>query len=130
MIGNKFQILDYLKDKEWLFTCKEYKPKRTLEQNARYWAILNFISKETWNDDEYLHSLMKKQFLSKRKQVKIGKKKFWVMDTVSTTKLNTKQFSDYNEKVENFFREFWISIPQHDTKEFLNLIETYSNKYN
>lgn len=128
MIWNKKAIIDYLNKDIWdkIYSCKVYIRSRTIDQNARYWAILNYISKETWNDSDYLHSLMKKKYLSKRKQVKIYGKKLWVFDIKSTTKLNTKQFSEYNEKVEQFFRDFWIVVPFYWTREFQSLMDTYS----
>lgn len=122
LIGLK-KILQDLQD--WQYCIKEFKKTRNISQNSRYWAILWYIEAETGNSSELLHELMKKKFLSKRKLVKLWKKKVRSNEVKSTTKLNTKEFALYCNKVEEFFRDFGIFIPEYDSLEFRNLIETY-----
>jgi len=85
--------------------------------------MLAYVAKETGNSHDTLHDLMKKKFLTKRKLVKLGKKKIWSQKVGSTTKLTTKQFTEYNDKIENFFREYDIFIPPVDSPDFRNLME-------
>lgn len=118
------EILEKLED--GAYEIKKYFPLRSLPQNARYHAMLSYISKETGNDHETLHELMKKKFLTKKKLVKLGRKKIWSQKVWSTTKLTTKQFIEYNNQVELFFAENWYPIPPVESPEFRSLIDNYS----
>lgn len=109
--------LDRLPDGE--YSIIKYSPSRNRDQNALYWVLLTWVEKETWNSVEYLHEMMKKKFLSKKKLVKIGNKRNFVSKVWSTTKLKKEQFSDYYRKVETFFLENWVPpLPPHDSLEF------------
>jgi hypothetical protein len=69
---------------------------RSLEQNDRYWKLIEIISEQTGNDKQAIHAYLKKQFLSKISLV-FGE----FVDLVgSTTKLSTKAFKEYVDKCE------------------------------
>lgn len=116
-------ILERLDD--GVYEIKKYFPLRSIQQNSRYFWMLAYVSKETGNSHDTLHELMKKKFLTKRKLVKLGKKKIWSQKVGSTTKLTTKQFMEYNDQVESFFREYNIFIPPVNSSEFQSLIDNY-----
>lgn len=99
-------LLRYLRDKNGMYIAKPYQNIRNNPQNAKYWVLLNWVSNESGNDADYLHEMMKKQYLSKKKLVKIGKKRRYVTKIESTTRLSTKAFSEYFARVEQFFAEF------------------------
>lgn len=114
------KILESLEDGS--YSINKWHPTRSILQNDRYFGMLTYVSIETGNSKDSLHELMKKKFLTKRKLVKLGKKKIWSQITQSTTKLTTKKFMQYNDEVEQFFREFDIFIPPVGSLEFQNLI--------
>jgi hypothetical protein len=63
MIGNAEQLLKYLfnVDKTKIFEIKEYKEKRTLNQNSYYWKLLNELSRKLKIPSDELHfELIKK----------------------------------------------------------------------
>lgn len=107
------------------YTINLYSPPRNLEQNELLWALYTLVEKETWNDKEYLHEMMKKQFLSKKKLVKLWWKRKYVVKIWSSTKLNRKQFSEFFSQVEKFFAELWYVLPPRNSLEFENLINSY-----
>ena len=113
------QLVESLPDGEYI--VQKYNPPRNLEQNKMYWALLTLVERETWNDKEYLHEMMKTQFLSSRKLVKLWKSRKYVKKVESTSKLKRKEFSEYFTKVEIFFSEFWYTLPPIDSAEFLSL---------
>lgn len=90
----------------WNYTMFVEKGKiRNNEQNAMLWAILNQIALDTGNDVEELHEFFKNKFLSKT----VEYEKLWEQKVVwSTTRLTTKQFSEYIEKIILFCNENWI----------------------
>ena len=99
--------LEKLENKEVTVEIMEKKEKRSNPQNKYYWAILNFIQDETGNSREDLHSFFKSLYLSHQKNV-LGVE----FDAyISTTKLKTKEFSEYIEKIRLYMGEFGIYIP-------------------
>jgi len=101
------------------------KRKRTLAQNALYRAWLDIIAKDTGNDPNKLHELMKMRFISKRKLVKLGKKRSYVNMEWSTTTLNVEEFTDFLNKVYMFFSDMWYVLPTMDKLDMDSLINTY-----
>lgn len=118
------EILETLGD--WEYMIQKYNPPRSYEQLKLYWALLTLVERETGNDKEYLHEMMKTKFLSSRKLVKLWKSRKYVRKVESTSKLKRNEFSDYYTKVEVFFAELWYTLPPIDSPEFLSLI---NNQY-
>lgn len=91
----------------------KYYPKRSIQSNRYYWAVLNNlverISEHTGYTTEELHYTFKDMFLKKDfTNVITGEIKQGVQ---STAKLNSKEFSDFVEKVIRFSAEkFGITI--------------------
>ena len=71
--------------------------RRTIDQNKLYWVWLTLIEEETDQLKEDIHAYFKKQFLSR--VATINNKKETLIG--STTELNTKEFTEYLEKVAN-----------------------------
>lgn len=85
-------IQDLKENVHWIVDIKRYRKKRTLSQNKLYWLWINCIAYETGNKPDDIHDYLKNRFLPKRK-IKIFDEIKEV--TMSTTELNTKQFTDY-----------------------------------
>ena len=86
---------------------------RTTKQNAYLrWWVYKAISDHSWDTDDYIHWVMSMQFLVDR-----TKKMPFIK---STTKLSTKEFSEYVDKIKNFVSEYWVIIPT--AQEYENFI--------
>ena len=75
---------------------KKYQRRRSIPQNKLLWLWLAAIAAETGNDRNDLHDYFKNRFLPKERKYFFGKET-WV--PISTTKLNTKQFSEYLDHI-------------------------------
>lgn len=82
---------------------RELKPKRSIEQNARYWALLTQISRQVQDENgrdyspETWHEYFKAKFLGKD-CILLDGEPFLVQKT--TTSLNVMQFGDYMTMIE------------------------------
>ncbi len=86
------QMIDVWIDKQ--------RKNRTLSQNAYYWGVIVPLICEEWGEDKNtVHDYLKKRFLSYRKVIKTPKGEKMVELIGSTAKLNTSEFTDFNEKV-------------------------------
>lgn len=101
--------------KDWIWEVKEVKMTRSIKQNALYWVYflkqLVLFHNELWEVKtvESLHEELKKTFLKVRVKSDFSKK--WIWKVWTTTKLNTKQFKKYMEKINNYYMEnFWFSV--------------------
>ena len=82
-------------------TVTEHKSKRTLEQNARYWALLNDIAANSWIEgrqfsSEAFHEFFKRRFIGCEDTPGGG------TVGISTRTLNVGDFADYMMKVEQY----------------------------
>lgn len=64
LIGNPLKLIQFLynQDKEKVFEVKEYKPKRNLNQNDKYWKLLNELALTLKMNKEELHFKMLKDY--------------------------------------------------------------------
>lgn len=108
---------------------KEYKPKRTNLQNRYYWAIINFLAYETGNAKEVIHKRFAKEFLSINLEYFLTDAfDSWLKSepyVLSTTELNTKEMTDYIEKIAIFVSDFGLSIPRPEDKDFEQFLNHY-----
>lgn len=82
-------------------TVTEYKSRRSIEQNKRYWAILQQIAEQAFLEGrafnaEAWHEMFKRQFIGcvdLPNGEKLG---------ISSTSLTVPEFADYMTKVEAF----------------------------
>jgi len=82
-------------------TVAEYKAKRSIEQNKRYWALLNEIAEQAWVGGKQFsgdawHEHMKRKFIGCEDLPGGGQ------IGISTTALSVSEFGDYMTKVEQF----------------------------
>jgi len=78
----------------------EYQAKRTLQQNAGYWALISQIAEEAWVDGKKFsrdawHEFFREKYLTKLE----GPAGLYA---VSTTSLTVREFSEFIGKVEAY----------------------------
>ena|SRR3990167_9739614 len=114
VIKNREEFENYLTyklaDKDCILTIEEKKYKRSLQQNAYYWAYLNLIEDETGNLAEDIHEIAKRKFLPPRfTSVKGQEYKL----PATTSNLDKKDFGDYMDKI-----SAWCEIAIPNPEEF------------
>jgi len=104
-------LLTSLENSTIVWEIKKFRNIRSISQNKYYWWILNFISAEFGDIQENYHEFFKTKFLA----LKIELLGCETMSYVSTASLNTKQFTEYIEKIRQFMSlEMDFYIPQAD----------------
>ncbi len=105
------RLVDYVKHLPWkrddgagiayLVTVEEMKPKRTIEQNARYWALLTSISQQApaymggeWHSPDVWHNYCATRFLG------MESGPFGVGVPKRTSRLKVGEFCDYMTQIE------------------------------
>lgn len=82
-------------------TVTEYKSKRSLEQNKRYWALLNEIAEQAYvGGQQFSAEAWHEHF--KRKYIGCEDLPGGGQIGISTTSLAVSEFADYMTKVEQF----------------------------
>lgn len=90
------------------YSITEVMQIRSLDQNRMYfWYIIKYITlayEEKWyiHSKSHIHKSFKRAFLEKEKVYSDWKSDEYVMKIWSTTKLNTKQFSEFIWKIKIF----------------------------
>ncbi len=83
-------------------SIRKYRSKRTIDQNSYYWKLCEIVGNELGYDNEDMHEIFKHRFLKREKEIIVNENTIKLEKTISTTKLNTKQFTDYIEKIKRF----------------------------
>ena len=98
---------------------RPYKSQRSVEQNSRYWKILTLIKEHVYetigrtDTEEELHDFFREKFLPSSIKVIGG---IDIKKLTSTTKLNTKDMTDYMEKIDRFcIEKLSYLIPSEET---------------
>jgi hypothetical protein len=96
-------------DKPWLVDIKPYKKNRSLAQNKLYWKWITCIGDSIGYESDELHAIMADKFLHDE-IVEYGGKQ--IKKDKSTSRLNTKEFTEYLEKIDRFAAsELGIVLP-------------------
>lgn len=102
-----------------------HREKRSVDQNRLLWLWLGCISAETGQDKDSLHDYFKLKFLG------FDTKTLWgtqLYSPVSTKSLDTKQFTDYLERVQAFASsELGIILPNPEDQYWEQFYEQYKN---
>jgi hypothetical protein len=86
----------------------EHKKSRSVAQNRLMWMWLNLMAKETGNEPDDLHTLFKIKFLGTETKTVYGT----TMEIPqSTTKLTTKEFTGYLDRIEALATDIGIRLP-------------------
>lgn len=80
----------------WVITAREFKAKRSNQQNARYWAFLTAYGEYLGYTRDEMHDICKYKFL--REVVEVNGEE--VIKLKSTPKTTTKEFAEYCEMCE------------------------------
>lgn len=102
------QYFETLPDWDYQVEVKKAKKIRSPEQNRRYRIILNLlVAQDTGYTDDDWHELCKNKFIKPRivKSKLDGRKR--IKRKPTTTTLTTEEFSEYNDKIILFAREFF-----------------------
>ena len=97
--------------------------KRSIQQNRLYHLWLNCISAETGNEVEDLHDYFKGRFLARRVVVFSKECDFGI----STTKLNTAEFTVFLDKVQQFAANEGIILPNPEDLYFEQFYQQYKD---
>ena len=82
----------------WEVEVKPFQFNRSVEQNKRYWKLIEELGSFLGYDAGEMHELLKYKFLS-YKQEMLGDE---MVVVPSTSKLTIKEFVEYLDKVERF----------------------------
>lgn len=118
LVGNKNKIISWLLNQEEkkIFEIKEYKEKRNLDQNAKYYALLNELALILKIGVEELHFEMLKNY-SVRYQILIPKE----------TELRGIKYYELKKTIKKdnkLFNIYEVYVPSHELKtdEFAMLL--------
>jgi hypothetical protein len=134
LLKTMFYILEQTEgvNKKFMFTWegakytaefKKFKKKRTLPQNRLYRLWLKMISEGTGDDQDSLHRSYKEMFLP-LDEIKTKLGTFSIRR--STTKLDTREFTEYLEKIRHHALSFLnIKLPNPGDQYWDEFIEQY-----
>jgi len=112
--------------KEYDVTVERHKVRRTMPQNALYWLWIQCIASETGGDKEQIHEELKVMYLPTKRIRGLFDE---VARPMSTTALDTKQFTEFLEKVQVFASsELGIVLPTPDDLAFEQFESYYQYK--
>lgn len=125
--ADKEAVKDYIdrlpEGKPYEVSVKARKTKRSLSQNALYHSWLACISKETGNDQDSLHKYFARKFLGVTVEKVFGEK---VAKVVSTTTLDTAQFTTYLDQIQAFVAtELDIMLPLPEDRYLEQFLDKY-----
>ena len=90
---------------------KPHKRKRSDEQNRRLWSIYRVIGDELGYTDDEIHALMVYKHLGMLTKEIAGQT---IEYLPSTTKLNTSEMSEYQERIERWAGTMNIRLPYYE----------------
>lgn len=112
--------------KEYDVTVERHKIRRSVPQNALYWMWVGCIAQETGGDREQIHEELKTMYLPTKHIRGLFDE---VARPMSTTALDTKQFTAYLEKVQTFASaELGIVLPNPEDLAFASFEEFYKDR--
>ena len=127
--SDKAKVIDYIgklpEEKKYLIEIKLKRDRRSIDQNRLYWLWLNCIMDETGNQKDDLHVYFKQRFLGVENRYLFGEN---IVLEKSTAKLDTKQMTDYLDRVQQFANtELGILLPNPDDLYFQEFYDKYKD---
>ena len=115
--------IDKLPDKPYSVRFEIIRPQRSIKQNALYQMWLNCLMADSgWHRDD-IHDELGKRFLPKTTRAYRDEEK---EIPISTSELNTKEFTDYLNRVQQFAAiEFGCVLPLPEDQ----IWEDFANQY-
>lgn len=115
--------VNLLTNGEYIVTINRIKSPRSIPQNKLYWLWLKLIAEETGHTDNDLHAYFKAMFLKKQYKVLFNEQ---VEIEASTTRLSTKDFTTFLDKISLFASEtLGIILPKPDDIGFNEFYTNY-----
>lgn len=96
--------------KDWQVEVKEKTNKRSNPQNALYWKWLQIMGDHFGYTKDEMHEELASRFLGMVERKTLGGEQ--IREPRSTTTLNTKEFSEYMNKVEALAMQQEVRLPQ------------------
>jgi hypothetical protein len=128
IFDNRNKAVDYLNslfDKGKRVKVDVAKEKRSLNQNRLYWLWVACIEQETGNDKNNLHEFFTLEFLPLIQQMVFKK---LIYKRTSTTTLDTKQFTEYLNKIQIFSStELGLTLPNPEDVQFEHFYNHYKD---
>lgn len=119
------QYIDRLPDKQFIVSITKKKEIRTIPQNRLYQLWIACICDDIGYEHEELKLIYRMMFLRKKEYVIDGSR---VEIPISTTELNTAEFTDYLERIERHASSFHgVILPHPEDLHFAEMYERYSN---
>lgn len=127
--SDKRKIIDYVEKlpegKQYTVEIKVKRKQRSTDQNRLYWLWLSCLMEETGEHKDRLHEFFKQYYLGADQHYAFGK--YPVMVARSTSVLDTKQMTDYLERVQQFAAtELGIVLPNPEDLQFAEFEAHYS----
>ena len=104
---------------KWQIEIKKYRKNRSDAQNKLYHMWLKEISLHTGDTTDGLHEHFKNEYLDTEYIMVMGKS---LVKTKTTTTLNTKEFTEYLEKIEHFAWHFLNMTLSHPEELYLQAL--------
>lgn len=101
--------------------------RRSISQNGLYWLWMACLSHETGGDKVQVHETLKEMFLPKTSVIGLFGEVF--QKPVSTSVLDTAQFTEYLNKIQVFASsELGVVLPLPEDLSWAAFEETYKNR--
>lgn len=128
---DKRKVIDYVENlpegKQYTAEIKVKRKQRSTDQNRLYWLWLTCIMAETGEHKGRLHEFFKQYFLGMDEHWAFNR--YQVMVPRSTATLDTKQMTDYLERVQQFAAtELGILLPNPEDLQWAEF-EAYYSQY-
>ena len=129
--SDKAKVVEYINKlpevKQYTVEVKLKREKRSVSQNALYWCWLSCIQDNTGTYQSDLHEIFKQKFLSSQcRNVRLMDEEYTVVNNASTTKLDTKQMTDYLDRIQQFASsELGLILPNQDDLYWSEFYEQY-----
>ena len=132
MIFSKYQkkrALDYIEalwDSDKRVKITDVKEIRTISQNRLYWLYMNCLEDYTGQDKKELHTYFKYEYIESSTREIFGKT---ITLEPSTSQLNTKQFTEYIDKIVRFAATtLSVVLPSPSDLGYNEFVEFYKDR--
>lgn len=127
-IHDKKAVASYIEKlpegKKYDVTISLKREKRTLPQNKLYWMWLTIMAEDIGTDKNYLHNEFSNRYLDKEEVTGIHGEVIY--KPISTTKLNTAQFTKYLDQIQVFASsELGIVLPTPEHEAWSIFVEQF-----
>tara|TARA_R100000908_G_scaffold56710_1_gene32249 strand:+ start:42772 stop:43215 length:444 start_codon:yes stop_codon:yes gene_type:complete len=123
-------FISSIEGKDVVINIKKHKKNRSNAQNRWYWGVaLKKITEDLYNiqgelfTKEEIHSYHKSVVIaSKFNTLNVLGKEILIFNDVSTKSMNTIQFNDFKQTIQNHWAVRGIDIPDPNEENFINQI--------